>query len=341
LASLATLVHQIVYEDRPSARTVNGELCEAVDRVFFRALAKTPGERFANCAEMVEELSEALKKSAIELEEGRKREEQERRFDSGITKIEGLLTSRDRQSPESRPNVLAGGFAGELQSPVLQTTPRKASPQVLIGFPRMQAILWIAVAVALGHAILWALAERLFGWNFGEGTSLPQGFSAVILSLTMTVPLIVVPPLYEHLFHTSIISPRHWLGGALIVLFSAFGHLILYGSKTVQFVGLRNLIFPLGVSEWYRALPMELIYAVMHFSSIVLLYRVVVGSQSGPLTVRALLPALIACSIWLSADVIFILLKYPASLADTQLAVVRGFLNAITLMMTLTGGMLM
>jgi serine/threonine protein kinase len=339
--SLATLVHQIVYEDRPSARTVNDDLCEAVDRVFFRALAKTPEQRFANCAQMVEELSEALKKAPIELEEKRQREEQERKLDSGLREIERPLTSFDRQAAESRLDVLAGECEGELQVPVLLTTPRMASSQALIGFPRMQAILWIAVAVALAHGVLWALAERLFGWNFGEGTSLPQGFSAVILSLTMTVPLIVVPPLYEHLFHTSIISPRHWLGGALIVVFSAFGHLILYGSETLQFVGLRNLIFPLGISEWYRALPMEVIYAVMHFSTVVLLYRVVVGSQSGPLTVHALLPALIACLTWLSADFILILLKYPGSLADSHLIVIRGFLNAITLMMTLTGGMLM
>lgn len=85
---------------------------------------------------------------------------------------------------------------------------------------------------------------------------------------------------------------------------------------------------------------MELIYAVVHFSSIVLVYRIVVRSQSGPLTLRALLPALIACLIWLSCDGIFILLKYPASLADSQMILVRGFLNASTLMMTLVFGML-
>jgi serine/threonine protein kinase len=331
--SLASLVHKIVYEDRPLASEVNEELCEAVDGVFFRALAKVPEDRFANCAEMVEELSKALKKSAIETEERRRRKEQ-KRMDNGVR------ASREWQVAESPTNVLGGELKGEYKV-MLKTTPPRASSQALTGPQRLQVIFWIGVAVTIAHGVLWALAERLGAWNFGGGgASLPQGLSAVTLSLTMTVPLIVVPSVFERVFHTSIISPRHWIGGALIVVFSAFGHLILYGSKTIQFVGLRNLIFPLDISEWYRALPMELIYAVVHFSSIVLLYRVVVGSKSGPLTARALLPALIACLIWLSGDSIFIFLKYPASLADSRWIEVRGFLNATMLMMTLTGGML-
>lgn len=119
-------------------------------------------------------------------------------------------------------NVLAGEFKGEAQLPVVQITPPVASFQALTGSPgRVPAILRIAFAVAIAHAILWALAERLPGWNFREGILLPQGFSAVVLSLTMTVPLIVVPPLYERLFHIRIVSSRHWLGGALIMVFSA------------------------------------------------------------------------------------------------------------------------
>ncbi len=267
------------------------------------------------------------------------------RFIGEETVVESHGTQRQANPRASlfqpMPNILAGEFDGIAKFPVVEAAPSLASSKALTRSPgRLQAILWIAIAVAMAHSVLWALAERLFGWNFREGILLPQGFSAVVLSLTMTAPLIFGPPLYEHLFRTRVIVSRHWVGGALIMVFSALGHLILYGSKTIQFVGFRNLISPLGIPGGYRALPMELIYALVHFSSIVIVYRIVVGTQSSPLTVRALLPAFIACLIWLSCDSIFIVLKYPASLADGQIILLRGFLNASTLMMTLAGGML-
>jgi DNA-binding winged helix-turn-helix (wHTH) protein len=267
------------------------------------------------------------------------------RFIGEETVLESTETQRQvkpRASLFERPlNILAAEFEGNAQLPVVEVTPGLAGSKASTGSSgRLQPILWIAIAVAMAHSVLWALAERLFGWNFREGILLPQGFSAVVLSLTMTVPLIFGPPLYEHLFRTRIIFSRHWLGGALIVVFSALGHLILYGSKTIQFVGLRNLISPLGIPGEYRALPMELIYAAVHFSSIVLVYRIMVDSQSRRVTMRSLGPTFIACLIWLSCDSIFIVLKYPASLANGQIILLRGFLNASTLMMTLAGGML-
>jgi hypothetical protein len=333
-----------------------------VDTVLHRVLAKAAEDRFRNCAEMVEALSEALKKSGAEAEERRRQEEWAKKLESGVQEVERLVESSEWQAADSRVNLLRFEFEGEPQLLALadriDQTKRDArmlerfdepirestleSSRGLRGSQRMQAIFMIGILAAIAHAVLWALSERLFGWNFGGGgASLPQGLSAVVLSLTMTIPLIVVPALYERLFHTGIVCPGHWLGGALILVFSAFGHLILYGSKTVQFVGLRNLIFPLDASVWYRALPMELIYAVVHFSSIVLLYRVVVGAHSGPLTIRALLPAFIACAIWLSAVSIMIFLKYPDSLVDQKWIEVRGVLNAIILMITMAGGMLM
>ena len=213
----------------------------------------------------------------------------------------------------------------------------------LSGLPRVQAVLFLGIAVAIAHGLLWLAAERLFDWHFrgGGGTSLPQGWSAVVLSLTMTIPLVVFPLLYERLAHASIVLPGHWLAGCFIIVGSAFGHLLLYGSRAVQFPGFRNLIFPLGVFEWRRALSMESIYAVVHFSSIVLLYRVVVDSQLAPLTASAVLPALIAGLVWFSSVCIFIFATYPESLVDKKSIEVRGVLHAIMLMITLTGGMLM
>lgn len=213
----------------------------------------------------------------------------------------------------------------------------------LSGLLRLQAILLIGVAVAIAHGLLWALVERLFDWRFGAGggSSLPYGWSAAVLSLTMTVPLITLPPLYDYLFQSAIVLPGHWLAGCLIVTFSALGHILLYGAKPIHFVGLRNILFPLGVTKWNRALAMELVYALIHFCSIALLYRIVVYSRIEPLTANTILPVVISGSMWLSGVAIFIFLKYPASLTESKWIEVRGVIHAAMLMLSLTGGMLM
>src|SRR5258708_23881436 len=73
----------------------------------------------------------------------------------------------------------------------------------LSGLPRVQAILFIGLAAAAAHGLLWSLAESIFSWHFkaGGGASLPHGGSAVVLSATMTVPLLYLPALYGRITH--------------------------------------------------------------------------------------------------------------------------------------------
>jgi eukaryotic-like serine/threonine-protein kinase len=58
--TLAGLVHQIVYEDRASARSLRAELPAAVDEVLRRGLAKNAGERYPSCVAFVEDLERGL-----------------------------------------------------------------------------------------------------------------------------------------------------------------------------------------------------------------------------------------------------------------------------------------
>jgi len=58
--SLAGMLHQAVYEDRPSARAANPSLPAAADAVFYRGLAKLPEARYGSCAEFVAALEAAL-----------------------------------------------------------------------------------------------------------------------------------------------------------------------------------------------------------------------------------------------------------------------------------------
>lgn len=204
----------------------------------------------------------------------------------------------------------------------------------------MQAVLFIGLAVAAAHGLLWTLVERVFGWRFGAGggSSLPKGWAAVLLSATMTVPLIVLPALYGRLADTTILPPSHWVAGGCIVIFSAVGHVLIYGAKAFHLAGWRNSVFPLNMRDWHRALLMELVYALTHFSSIVLLYRFVTG---WPMTANVIFPALLSGSVWFSSTCIFIFVKYPDSLTDKKGIELRGVIHAIMLTITLEGGMLM
>ena len=58
--SLVTVVHEIVYGERPSARAVVAELPSAVDEVFNRGLAKDSRDRYQTCAEFVTALDAAF-----------------------------------------------------------------------------------------------------------------------------------------------------------------------------------------------------------------------------------------------------------------------------------------
>jgi hypothetical protein len=215
----------------------------------------------------------------------------------------------------------------------------------LMGLPKLQTILLIGFVAAAAHAVLWSSAERFIFHSkigAGGGDSLPQGWSAAVLSLTMTIPLVLLPPLYERLSHTQIVLPRHLYAACFVVVFAAIGHIFLYGAKVVHFPGVRNLIFPVGSGPDRRlALLMESVYAVIHFGSTVLIYRIVVDSRLGSPGATVIYPTLISASVWLSGVCVSIFLKYPDSLVDKRSIEVRGIIHALMLVVSVQGGMLM
>jgi hypothetical protein len=212
----------------------------------------------------------------------------------------------------------------------------------LVGLQKVQTILFLGLAAAAAHGVLWAIAQQVFRWKFGAGggTSLPEGRSAVVLSATMTIPLVLLPSLYTRLTHQSLLVADHKLAAWFVVFFAAIGHIFLYGAKALKFPGMRSLISPLHSRRpWKDAIFMEFVYAVTHFSSIVLVYRLIVRPQHGPL--YAVYVALISAGVWFSCDCVSIFLNYPGSLREKRLIEVRGLINALMLTVTLEGGMLM
>jgi hypothetical protein len=205
----------------------------------------------------------------------------------------------------------------------------------------LQAIIFLGLTAAAIHGVLWVLVQRYLGWKFSEGAgSLPQGWSAITLSATMTLPLVLLPPLYARFTHSAVVLSGHLPASLCVVFFAGVGHLFLYGSKGTP--GARNIILPIGAPpDVYQALKMEFVYALTHFSSIVLVYRLVLNSQPGSLKVPVVFPVVVSTLVWLSAVCISTFLKYPDSLADKGWAEVRGVVHGLMLTIALEGGMLM
>ncbi len=158
----------------------------------------------------------------------------------------------------------------------------------------------------------------------------------------MTVPLVLIPPLFQRLAHIQVILPRHWLAGGTVLVVAALAHLFLYGAKPINFVGARNLIFPLKAHPRLgRALLMELVYSIVHFCSIVLSYRIIVHSQFGPLNLAVVAKTFLSAAFFFFGMAVYILVKYPESLQDKTWVQVRGVVAGILQMIALTGGMLM
>jgi hypothetical protein len=192
--------------------------------------------------------------------------------------------------------------------------------------------------------VLWSLTERLFGWSFGAGggTSLPRGPSAVLLSVTMTLPLIVVPLAYQRFAGEEVLCQRHLAAAGAIIVASACAHVFLYGANAIRFAGIRRILFPLGSRAHLRlAVLMEAIYNIFHFSSIVLVYRIIVVSAISPLGKSVLWVTAITAMVFFFGVNIFIFLRWPDSVTDKTWIQVRGVIAGLLLVITLQGGMLM
>jgi hypothetical protein len=124
--------------------------------------------------------------------------------------------------------------------------PSSYPPTALNGSAR---VLWVAafgVATSVVHAVLWRCAEAKFGWDFSAGgrDEPPTGWQAAVLSATITLPLVIIPPLFQlvsgyELFIS--IGAHFWAGFGMIVS-GVLGHILLYGTRTPYYIGLRNAI---------------------------------------------------------------------------------------------------
>jgi len=230
-------------------------------------------------------------------------------------------------------------FLGDLAVSAYSST----APSSLIapGKERLDTLLFVGLLVAIAGGISWSVIERIAGWTIGAGGS-NDGWSAVAASMSMTVPLIVVPIVYQHFANTHLLLPRHLIAGAVIIVSNACGWIFMYGWRAVGLAGVKNIIEPMPPSpNWRKRATMELVFTIVNFCSIVLIYRVIVDSQFGALTISIVEKVVVPAVVFFSGMAVFTLVKYPQSIVDPKWIEIRGVVGGTLLVITLTGGMLM
>jgi hypothetical protein len=206
------------------------------------------------------------------------------------------------------------------------------------GSAGLNIVIHLALLTVIGYGILWSLAERIFHWNFGSGggDSLPTGWSAVVLSLSVTLPLALVPVIYQWIRGIRFVSPFHWQASLLMVCLGVVSHLVMYGTNAN---GIRQRYARTGeYANLNVAVLLEFIYSVVYFFLIVLPYRIVAqpGEHASTLIVaRTILPAFAYFFCMMAFEII----KYPGSLRDRTWIQVRGFYAGIIIMFCFCAGM--
>jgi hypothetical protein len=152
----------------------------------------------------------------------------------------------------------------------------------------------------------------------------------VVLSLSVTAPLALVPFLYQRLSRIPvIILPQHWRAMPIVIVLGALAHLIMYGTNAD---GLRQRLSPAGEYRSLRSgLLLEGLYTVVYFALIVLPYRLIVMPHAplrDLLIFRFLLPGL----LFFSAITIFIIFMWPDSLHDRTWVQIRGIVSGLVMM---------
>jgi hypothetical protein len=225
-----------------------------------------------------------------------------------------------------------GGF-------VFSIAERASAMPNLSGGDRLNVVLHLSVLTALAYGIVWSLSERVFGWTYGAGGGdvLPAGWSAIVLSLSVTLPLALIPFLYQTVTHVKVLLPSHWRAMFLVILLGAAAHLLVYGIGSVP--GIRQRMAPLGEeTPFKRALEAEALYVITYFGLIVLPYRLVVNPTeplSGLLLWRIVIPGM----VFFFGMTLFIGLKYPGSLSDRTWIQVRGVISGLVMMFCFCGAM--
>jgi len=208
------------------------------------------------------------------------------------------------------------------------------------GLPSLDIVLHLGLLAAIFYGIIWKLADRINKWGIDAGGDrAASGWSAVMLSLSLTIPLTFIPPLYQSITGVRVVTSQHWVGMVIVVLLNIGAHLIMFGTKAVKRNGLRDWFMP-GKKRisFPRYMVEELVWTTLLFVLAVLPYRLIVDNNGPLLEVlwgRILLPILVQ----ISAMAVFSGIQYPSSVMDPKVINARGMICGTLTCICMCGGL--
>jgi len=190
---------------------------------------------------------------------------------------------------------------------------------------RLNMILHLSLLTLIAHGFIWVSLEKVFGWDYATGR-IPKGFAAVMMSLSLTVPALTVPLLYQSAMAKAVVSTNHLHGAVLGLAGGAIAYVVLFGIDDVVFPGIREiLLHRFGQRPLTAETLATLAYALILIVLIATPYRLLVGPQT-PAHIFLGRPILASLVTFFGVTA-YILLKYPNSVRKTGYWVqLRGFI---------------
>lgn len=199
------------------------------------------------------------------------------------------------------------------------------------------------------HAILWAVANKIFKWDFwaGGGRNLPYGFSAIVYGTTISVPPMLIAVISHRIFSVPRLPDRFFFSCVVTVIASLVAYLAVYGVSRRRFVGIRKTLIPceppevLQVLSPRRLLVREVIVLAAYLAAIVTMTVAPFQIASGqtPLGLLLLERVLATSALPFLVTSAFMVGFYPWSVVDPRGRDARGYLVGFLLLTLLFLGL--
>jgi hypothetical protein len=194
---------------------------------------------------------------------------------------------------------------------------------------RLDLLLKLSIITMIAHAILWVLFQKiLLNRDYSEGPT-PKSWRAAVMSLSLTLPALTVPLIYQYATTKAVVSRNHFYGAILSVAGGALAYILLFGTNERASSGIRDaLLHRFRKHPFWGEIFATIAYALILVMLIATPYRLLTLPES-PAYVYIGMPAKasVLTAVGLSS---YILLMYPDSLKTrTHSGYLRGVMAGI------------
>ncbi len=203
---------------------------------------------------------------------------------------------------------------------------------------RLDMLLHLSILTLIANALGWWGLEKIFAWNYGPGPRTPKGIAAAVLSLSLTVPAVTMPLLYQIATGKAVVSNNHLNGAILVLVGGTIAYVVLFGIDDVVFPGVRSALL-----HRFRQHPLAgeiaatFAYAFILIVLIATPYRLMVAPQSPPHIFLGR-PALASLVTFFGVTA-YILLKNPDSLRTKVWVHTRGIIATMFTAVSVCGAL--